>query len=270
MSFLRLADGVRLAYDVVGEGPSLLLVTGLGGTADFWSEIAPRFAERFTVILHDHRGTGRSDRPEQAYSIEGMTADVVALMDHLGIEKASLVGHSTGGAMGQVMALDHPGRLERLVVSQSWAGHDPYFETLFETRLDVLARCGLPTYARLSTMLGYPPAWISAHPTEFEAAVARLAGAISSPAIVVARIRALLAFDRRAELRRVAHPTLVMGVRDDAITPFHCSQEMAALIPGARLLAFREGGHFFPRLDPDAVLAGIMPFLQGGRENGRD
>jgi aminoacrylate hydrolase len=262
MPFLRLADGVRLAYDVLGDGPPLLLVTGLGGTADFWSEIAPRLAERFTVILHDHRGTGRSDRPEQAYSVEGMTADAIAVLNHVGIEKAHLVGHSTGGAMGLVMALDHPDRLGRLVVSQSWPGHDRYFEVLFQTRLDVLARCGIPTYARLSTMLGYPPAWISAHPAEFDAAVARLSGAISSPEIVAGRIRALLAFDRRAELSRIAAPTLVMGVRDDAVTPFHCSEEMARLIPGARLLAFAEGGHFFPRLDPQAFREGIVPFLE--------
>ena len=96
--------GGKLYYETSGSGPPLLLVSGLGGTAGFWRQQAPRLAERFTVVVHDHRGVGRSSRDAIAYSIEQMAGDTLALMDHLDIGTAAMVGQSTGGAIGQHVA----------------------------------------------------------------------------------------------------------------------------------------------------------------------
>jgi aminoacrylate hydrolase len=263
MPFAPLRDGARLRYEVAGEGPPLLLVSGLGGTLDFWAPMVPALSVRHRVVLHDHRGTGQSEKTVGAYSVEGMARDVIDLMDHLGIARADLVGHSTGGAIGQVMGIDHPDRLGRLVISQSWASADDYFRLLFETRLKAFEIGGAGFYAALTHLFGYPPAFLARSKALVDAAIRNAGMAGDPPQILPARIRALLAFDRRADLSRITSPTLVIGVRDDLITPFAASEELAAAIPGARLLAFDTGGHFFPRVEPERFVAAVTGFWDG-------
>src|SRR5687767_15956212 len=114
-----------------------MLVPGLGGQGSFWMSQVPAFSREFRTVVHDHRGTGRSTHSCIEYSVEQMADDVLRLMDRLGIERAHLAGHSTGGAIGQVIALEHPERLASLVLSATWAGPDPYFRRLFEMRKDI-------------------------------------------------------------------------------------------------------------------------------------
>jgi aminoacrylate hydrolase len=128
----------EIYYESHGDGPPLMLVPGLGGGGGFWAKQVPAFAKYFRVIIHDHRGAGQSTHSRIQYSVEQMASDAVKLMDKLEIDTAHYVGHSTGGAMGQVIAQDHPERLRSLVLSATWAGKDPYFRRCFETRKEVL------------------------------------------------------------------------------------------------------------------------------------
>ena len=102
MPIAQLSD-VALRYEIVGSGEPVLLVAGLGGSAGYWAPNVDAFAARHQVVLHDHRGTGGSTRSEMEYSVELLADDLLRLMDHLKIDKAHLVGHSTGGAMGIVL-----------------------------------------------------------------------------------------------------------------------------------------------------------------------
>ncbi len=107
MSLFTLPDGDRLYYEVHGAGPPLLLVSGLSGLGSFWSVHVPVLARRYTVVVHDHRGIGRSSPSRVVASIDQMADDVRALADHLGIDRAHLIGHSAGGAIGQTLAVAH-------------------------------------------------------------------------------------------------------------------------------------------------------------------
>jgi aminoacrylate hydrolase len=101
-----------LYYEEHGSGEPLLLVPGLGGVgASFFKQI-PELSRHYRVIVHDHRGCGQSDRPTMRYSVEQMAQDVLRFMDALKIERAHFLGHSTGGAIGQL-----PARHERGAVS---------------------------------------------------------------------------------------------------------------------------------------------------------
>ena len=124
----------HIYYEEAGAGEPLLLVTGLGGLGSFWVKQMPYFARSHRVITHDHRGAGRSTHSPITYSIEQMATDTLRLMDALAIPSAHYVGHSTGGAIGQTIALREPQRLKSLVLSASWAGPDPYFRRLFASR----------------------------------------------------------------------------------------------------------------------------------------
>jgi aminoacrylate hydrolase len=262
MPQLSLADGGHLAYRVDGKGPALMLVTGLGGLAAFWDPHVPALAEHFTLVRHDHRGCGSSSLDPIDFSVEQMAADVIALMDHLGIARARLVGHSTGGAIGQVIAIDHPERLDRLVISASWPGRDPYFDLLFQVRARVLKELGPAEYVRQATLIGLPPQWLRDHPQEALPPPAELVKAqIASVECSLRRIAAIRAFDRRADLHRITAPVLVAGAADDMVTPVHLSRELIAAIPGAAADIADWGGHFYPVIRSGYFLAQVLAFL---------
>lgn len=245
MPDLRLSDGASLYYETHGAGPALLLVPGLGGVAPFWQRHVATLSRHFSVVLHDHRGCGRSAPSRVAYSVAQMADDVRQLMDGLGIAKAHLVGHSTGGVIGQVLALDAPERIDRLVLSATWTAADAYFRRLFDTRAQALRELGAAFYGRLGNLVLYPPWWLARNAEALEKAQRESPIPRTPDDIVLARIEAILAFDRRAELPRIAHRTLVMAARDDAVTPAYFSDELARLIPAARLILFPTGGHFY-------------------------
>src|SRR5258706_4651583 len=109
-------------YEEQGQGPALMLVPGLGGQAAFWAPQVRDFARDFRVIVHDHRGAGRSTHSRIQYSVDQMAADTVALMDRLGVASAHYVGHSTGGAIRPTIAPDHPGPDTSPVLGATRAG----------------------------------------------------------------------------------------------------------------------------------------------------
>jgi aminoacrylate hydrolase len=263
MSEVHLKDGGRLHYEVAGSGPPVLLVPGLGGRADFWNPVVPALAERFTVVLHDHRGTGRSSIERIDYSIAQMSADVLALLDHLGLERAHLVGHSTGGAIGQTLAIERPERLDRLVLSATWGATDAYFRQLFRLRVDILRHAGRAMYLRHGALLLSPPWWLRDHPEAAEVTAEAAASQIPDPEVVLARIDAILRHDRLADLHRITTPTLVIGALDDMVTPAYFSEDLARGIPGTELCMLAHGGHFFPVTRSRVFLKRILTFLDG-------
>ncbi len=250
-------------YEIDGHGPPVLLIPGLGGHARSMAPLRDRLRQAFTVISHDHRGTGRSQLSDGPYSVAGMAEDVFALMDSLGIEQASIVGHSTGGAIALQMALSRPSRIGRVVASAAWARSDIYFRTLFAARLDALATGGAPAYQRLAALAIFPPYWISANPDDFAAAVMSGASELSAPNIVAARIAAILDFDILDDLDRISAETLFIITADDCVVPPHMSKAAAERVPRARICSVPGGGHAVLALDADHIGGVIRPFLSG-------
>lgn len=260
MPHLTLRDGDRLYYETHGDGLPLALVPGLGGTMAFWQPHVAEFARHHRVILHDHRGTGQSTRAEIEYSVGQMADDLLQLLDHLGVAEADLAGHSTGGAIGQTIALDRPERIGRLVLSATWTHGDGYFRKLFDLRAEMMRLEGPLNYARGTSIFGLPAAYVRDHAAQL-AAEEQAQAAATTPEIMLARIAAIQRFDRRAELPRIRHKTLVFGARDDLITPAYFSEELARTIPNARLVMLPEGGHFYPRVHPKLFQQTVLSFL---------
>ena len=264
MPFQDLTDGDRIYYEVHGQGPPLLLVPGLGGVGAFWSGHLQRLSEHFSVVLHDHRGTGQSSRTSMRYTIEQMADDVAQLIVGLGYERAHLIGHSTGGVIGQSLAIDRPELIDRLVLSATWTAADDYFRRLFDIRSQVLRDAGMAAYAQLSSLFMRPPWWIQENMAAVLEEEARAAAA-STPEIMLSRIEAIVAYDRRDDLSRIAAPTLVLGAQDDLVTPVYHSETLAELIPGAELARLPDGGHYFPVVAAEEFQRAVLAFL-GVRE----
>lgn len=252
----------EIHYEERGQGPPLLLVPGLNGQGAFWAPQVPDLARDFRVVVHDHRGAGRSTHSRIRYSVEQMAGDTLRLMDALGIGAAHLVGHSTGGAIGQVIAQDHPDRLLSLVLSATWPGHDPYFRRLFEARKEILLARGIEAYLRASVLVLAPPWWISANDAAITASHREQLATWPPVEIVASRIDAIVAFDRRDRLDRIRVPTLVIVAADDMVTPRHASEELASRIAGAKLVVLDGGGHFAPQITPGPYNAAVGAFLR--------
>ena len=255
----------ELYYESHGGGPPLILVSGLGGTASFWAPHVSELAGGFRVVTFDHRGVGGSTKSRIRYSVEQMADDVVKLMDALGIERAALIGHSTGGCVGAVMAIEHPGRLSSVVMSSSWTKADAYFTRLFEARKSVLEAQGPEAYVRHGSLSRYPPSWIAAHMDELEQVEQRAVDNFPPAEIVLNRIEAILAYDRVADLGSIEAPVLVHVAKDDIITPPYLSEDLHARIPNSALRVVEKGGHFCPHTMAGEFRETVLSFL---RENG--
>lgn len=261
MPHLTLADGELLHYDVTGDGPPLLLVSGLNGVGSFWAPHLDALGQRFTVVSHDHRGTGDSSPSRIDYSIEQMAEDVIQLMDHLSLDRADLIGHSTGGAIGQTIALDRPERLNRLVLCGTWTVADAYFRRLFAVRSAILKTMGAEAYVRSNALFMNPPDWLRDHASDVEKQEAQAIERFPEPEIMLSRIAAILRFDRSATLGQITAPTLVVGAEDDLVAPSYYSEDLGRLIPGAKTVMLPRGGHFFPVTEADAFRRHILNFL---------
>lgn len=248
-------------FEVQGSGQPVVLMAGLGGLGAFWQPVMERLSRRHMCITFDHPGMGRSP-PCAVHSIEHIAAEVFKLLDHLGLASAHFVGHSTGGLVAQVLALDQPGRVDRIVLSATWARPDRRFRDLFEIRRTVLERAGFAAYNAMAKLLGYPADWYEAHlagdaPINFDV------GADSDLTTAVARINMLLGFDRADELGRIQAPVLIVGASDDAIVPVTHSHDLARRIAQARMIEL-QGGHFLPQTQTAHYVAALEDFLRGG------
>lgn len=250
-----------LYYERHGMGFPVLFVSGLGGFASFWHDQVAAFSRRFEVVTFDHRGFGQSDPSRIGYVVERLAEDVIALMNALGIERAHLVGHSTGGAMGQVLAIEHPHRFASIVLSATWTKADAYFRRLFSLRKEILQRLGPSTYLQESTLLLFPSWWIARNNEKLRQLEAQQLATFSSAETVASRIDAMLAFDRTGDLARIKLPTLVVGAEDDIVTPAYFAEELARLIPGAEIKIFPRGGHFLNQVRAREFNVAVLPFL---------
>ena len=251
----------ELYYESHGEGEPLLLVPGLGGVGAYWKPNLPALSAKYRVIIHDHRGTGQSTHSRIQYSVDQMTDDLVRLMDRLKIERANLVGHSTGGAIGQTLALKHPQRLKSMVLFATWDKADFFFRHLFSVRRDLLTKVGKEAYVKGATLFLYPPWWIRKNEKMIAEREALTVQSFPPVEVVASRIDAIVAFDRSADAGKIRIPTLVLCAKDDAITPAYFSEDLARKIPGAKLQILPDGGHCASESVPDEFNAAVLDFL---------
>ena len=152
---VAVGNGIEIAAWTGGSGPPLLLLHGYPQTSLCWRKIAPRLAERFTVVAADLRGYGRSSKPpgglcHAAYSKRAMAADQVAVMRFFGFDRFRLVGHDRGGRVAHRLALDHPETVERLAVldiaptADMYAATDKAFATAYYTWFFLIPPADMP------------------------------------------------------------------------------------------------------------------------------
>lgn len=259
-------DGVKLYYEVHGEGEPFIFISGTGASCEYMKvTTVERLSKHFQLIIFDHRGTGRSDKPDIPYSTRMFASDAVGILEHLGIERAHVGGRSMGGRVSQWVALDHPYRVGGLVLSNSgggsWGNYKETFEPTrgvpYETALE-LAEVGYDEYMkrhRESTFM-FTTKFAKDHPEVVDQFHELDTG---HPTPLNTYLRHVIARQQH-EARHLAHkiqaPTLVIGGIEDTEgggTGDHVesSRDLARLIPGAELVLC-PGAHNFLMEHPES------------------
>ena len=250
-------------HGVDSGAPSVLMSSGLGGSAGFWRPQLPGLvAAGWRVVVYDQRGTNRSPGvlPDD-YAIADMARDVVEVLDASGTARCHLVGHALGGLVGLQLALDAPGRVASLVLINAWSKPNPHSARCFDARIALLAGSGRRAYVEAQPIFLYPAAWSAAHAEHVAAEVDHAYDNFPGDANLLARIGALRAFDVDARLGDIGVPTLVATATDDVLVPWTCSQRLADGLPNATMERVVHGGHAHNVTEADAFNPVLLKFL---------
>ncbi|MGQ0485487.1 MAG: alpha/beta fold hydrolase [Hyphomicrobiales bacterium] len=226
-------------YNAAGADPVLLLHGGLGSTLN-WGNQVPELMKTHKVVAVDSRGHGRSTRSEQSFGYELMASDVLAIMDHLKLDKVSIVGWSDGGIIGLVLAMQHPERVKKLFAygaNYNVSGVKPTVET--DPVFGMAVGMAMENYRKLSPT-----------PGEFDNFLKQIAAMwFSQPDF------------KPEQLGKIGVPTVIAdGQYEEAIKPEH-TMELAKMIPGAKLVIIPNVSHMGMWQDPAAINKAVMEFL---------
>ncbi|HSO99402.1 MAG TPA: 3-oxoadipate enol-lactonase [Solirubrobacteraceae bacterium] len=233
---------MTLHHEISGpdSAPVLLLGGSLGATTEMWERQLP-LGDAYRLVCFDHRGHGRSPEPPGPYEIADLAADVLELMDALGVHRASYVGVSLGGMVGMWLGSHAPERMERLVLVCT-AAHMPPASAWQERAAVVRAAGSTEPIADAVVDRWLTPDHATADP-ELRARLRTMLVA-SPPHGYVECCGAIERMDLRPMLSRVAAPTLVISGSEDPSTPPERQREIAAAIPGARYESVGPAAHF--------------------------
>jgi pimeloyl-ACP methyl ester carboxylesterase len=263
------ANGIEIAYEVLGSGPPLLLIMGYRLSSRAWpSDFIEALAARFTLILFDNRGTGRSEKPTCGYALSNLARDVCGLLDHLNISCADVLGYSMGGAVAQELACRHPERVHSLVLCATLCGgpRAVYAGPAVVAVMRDLVGLDAEEAARRIATVTYAPQFLEKNRERIERQMLR---EIADPTPLHAadlQFQAFVDFDSSQALTALRAPTLVLtGDRDELIPPRN-SKILAELIPGARLVILRGCAHRAIWESTGECASVIADFLEQARD----
>ena len=238
-SGLAPVNGIKIWYATFGHGESVVMLHGGLANADYWGHQVRALQTHYQVIVMDSRGHGRSSRDAQPFGYDLMASDVLALMDHLGIKKAAIVGWSDGAIIGLDIAMHHPEHVSKLF---AFAANSDPSGVADIAKSDVfnayIARAG-EEYKRQSPT-----------PTEYKAFVEE-----------ITKMWETQPKWTDADLARIKVPTWIVDADHDEAIKRENTEFMAAHIPGAGLLIQPEVSHFSFLQDPEQFTGDLLHFL---------
>jgi pimeloyl-ACP methyl ester carboxylesterase len=262
----------RLYAEEAGNGPTVVLLHGLGGSGYTWRYMVPDLARSHRVVSIDLRGFGRSGKPfDQHYAAVDQAAYVRSFLEQRGLRDITLVGHSFGGAVAMVLALDlqrqQPDRIGRLVLMDTPAlpqQLSPTVRLLRKPVLPMLALSLLPplVVAQLS-LINDDGAFAHLTPNDVSMYAAPLADPGAAHALVTTAQR-IVPENFDALIRHypsIKQKTLLLWCRNDTVVPVTTGVQLARMMPRARLQLIERCGHTPPEENPGGTTAHILRFL---------
>lgn len=251
-------ESVGLEFLDQGEGEPVVLLHGLGCSAEDWALQMPALSQCYRVIAPSLKGFGGSEKPRGPVSIMQYADDIVELLDALGIVRAHIVGHSMGGAVALQMAVAHPDRLNSLVVvnaQASFAVRDWRRHLVILTRLLAGGSAGMERLSRFLARRLFPG---DGQADLREQMVERYPR--NDARAYLAAVQALAGWSVETLVDRVATPTLVIAGEYD-IAPIERAREFAHRLPRGELRVVPDSGHATPFDQYQRMNALILDFL---------
>ena len=266
--------GHDVTYRMAGDGPTVVLIHGIAGGSTTWRAVMPALAERYTVVAPDLMGHGGSAKPRGDYSLGAYASGIRDLLEVLGIERVTLLGHSLGGGVAMQLAYQFPERAERLVlVASGGLGKEvspllkavtlPGAEYILPLLLQHRVREAGEWTGGLVRRIGWRPGdtlaelWRSY--TTLTDRQAQQAFVHTVRSVIDVAGQRVNAHDRLYLTE--ALPTLIVWGDRDRIIPVSHAYRAAELVPGARLEILEGAGHFLPWQDADRLLRVVEDFL---------
>ncbi|MEA2487612.1 MAG: hypothetical protein QOF16_1266 [Actinomycetota bacterium] len=255
----------QLFYREAGEGDPVLGIMGYSLDSRFWAGQVPAVTKSHRFITFDNRSIGRSTGAPPT-TIDEMANDALRLLDHLGIEKTAVFGVSMGGTIAQRLTLDHPDRVSALILGVTWARPIEFMRRQHAVARSFLDSDGSSQELLEMTMLRmFTPRFFEVGKEAIDQIIAAFTSAPGGPGIpsqdsLRGQLDAMDKHDTLADLSKVGCPTLVLGGKMDMLVPYFAAEEIAAGIPGAKLVTF-ETGHGCMVEEMDAFNAAVSNFL---------
>lgn len=248
-----------LVYDAAGRGPAVVLIHGTNLDRRLWDNEFAWLARDHRVIRYDQRGQGDSPTPVSSFSNHG---DLIALLDELGVERATLVGLSSGAQVALDVALTAPGRVERLVlVSPSLAGYAP--EPLPDFLREIGSALETRDYDRVNDILLASP--IMAVPARHQDRVRAMVEASARLWTIPYSLLELVSPPAVQRLAEIAAPTLILVGSEDIDAIAAQGDLLERQLPDATRATVPGGGHLLNLTSPDVFRERVDAFLAGGR-----
>ncbi|MCX5991565.1 MAG: alpha/beta hydrolase [Chloroflexi bacterium] len=262
MPTVKVGD-INMYYEVHGKGEPLLLIMGLGTDLTGWMFQIPEFSKKYQVIAFDNRGVGRTDAPDEPYSIKMMADDTVWLMDALGINRAHILGLSMGGMIAQELAIKYPERVKSLVLATTSAGNYPFSDHTVGAWAAAKTEGVSPrTYFRLIFPFIFTDKLFENSGIVEMALDTMAAAPYLQPAHALAhQVTAATEHNALGRLSHIVAPTLVLVGKQDILLPVKLSKELATGIDKAKLVVLEGGGHAFNVEIRDKFNQAVLDFL---------
>jgi pimeloyl-ACP methyl ester carboxylesterase len=252
--------GARLYWETSGAGSPLLLIQGLGYSAEMWYRLIPALEQKHEVVRYDGRGIGRSDVPPGPYPVDVMAADAIAILDAAGIDTAHVLGVSLGGVVAQEVALSYPERVRSLLLGCTHTAGEAAVWPGPEV-LDLLrSRATMPFDEAVRAAVDH--AYGCAPPEAIEEDIRRRLAIPTAAEGYAAQLLSGLGYGGTAErLHQIDVPTLVFTGDRDMLVPPENSELLAKAIRGAELVVIKGAGHVVFTDNPAAVCNAVNGFL---------
>ena len=236
-------DGVMLWYEERGSGLPVIFIAGTMSDHTIWDFVLPHLKSLRAITL-DNRDIGNSSVARRDYSVPDMAGDVLALMGHLGLERASIVGHSLGGKIAQELALLAPARVDKLVLVCTSARDDVQSRSLMELWIGLREEIADDqVFVQTICLCSMGPNTLAQIPLRHAAELWMARSPVQRGSAFIRNVEALLASDTFARLGEIQAPTLVVYTDCDRIFPQRHGEQLVAAIPGAQRVLMKNCGH---------------------------
>lgn len=241
---IQTINNIKLYYEQHGQGEDLILIGGLTTNHLVWAGILPALSEKYKILLLDNRGAGQSEVPTKSYTIKDMANDVIALMDHLNIKQAHVLGHSMGGMILQQLLLDHPERIKKAIISNS-SPNIPLIGMIAMWSSAKLTAAGVKIDIILENILP----WLFSSEYLSQLNVPELIALMlqdpypQTPEGYKGQMHAIEKYDSRDQVHKINHDVLILAGHHDILTPPSCSQHMHREIKSSQLHTFMHAAH---------------------------